>query len=53
MYRNNDVEVEIDLIHKNINALLDLRFVSHDVKEVQRIDEELRGHTQRLFILEA
>lgn len=53
IYRNNDVELEIDRIHKSINALLDLRIVTQDSHEVGRIDGELRQHTRRLFVLEA
>ncbi|GGH33618.1 non-ribosomal peptide synthetase module [Paenibacillus segetis] len=53
IYRNNDVELEIEAIHKSINALLDLRIVTQDSNEVVRIDGELRQHTRRLFVLEA
>jgi hypothetical protein len=53
IYRNNDVELEIEAIHKSINALLDLRIVTQDSDEVVRIDGELRQHTRRLFVLEA
>ncbi|WP_055105571.1 hypothetical protein [Paenibacillus ihumii] len=53
IYRNNDVEREIEQIHREVNALLDQRFVAQDTAAVQRIDSELRKHTRRLFVLEA
>ncbi|GIP60738.1 non-ribosomal peptide synthetase module [Paenibacillus woosongensis] len=53
IYRNNDVEREIEQIHREVNVLLDQRFVAEDAKVVQRIDSELRKHTRRLFVLEA
>lgn len=53
IYRSNDVEMEISGIHRSINALLDLRFVTQDAAEVDAIDGQLRQHSRRLFILEA
>ncbi|MFD1178687.1 non-ribosomal peptide synthetase module [Paenibacillus puldeungensis] len=53
IYRSNDVEMEIARIHKSINCLLDERFVVQDAKEVERIDDELRNCSRRLFVLEA
>ncbi|MNC40784.1 hypothetical protein D3C75_895170 [compost metagenome] len=53
IFRNNDVEQEIALIQKSINALLDLRFVTNDHAKVNEIDDELRQNTRRLFVLEA
>ncbi|MOA34841.1 hypothetical protein D3C78_1562500 [compost metagenome] len=53
IFRSNDVEQEIALIQKSINALLDLRFVTNDHATVSGIDDELRQHTRRLFVLEA
>lgn len=53
IYRSNDVELEIAGIHRSINTLLDLRFVTQDSAEVDAIDGQLRQHSRRLFILEA
>lgn len=53
IYRNNDVEREIEQIHREVNVLLDQRFVAQDSAALQRIDGELRKHTRRLFVLEA
>ncbi|WP_059049622.1 hypothetical protein [Paenibacillus senegalimassiliensis] len=53
VYRNNDIETEISGIQKRINALLDSRFVSRDALETDRIDDELRNCSRRLFALEA
>lgn len=53
VFRNNDVEQEIVMIQKNINSLLDLRFVSGDISQITQIDDELRQHSRRLFVLEA
>ncbi|AZK46477.1 non-ribosomal peptide synthetase module [Paenibacillus lentus] len=53
IYRNNDVEREIEQIHREVNVLLDQRFVAQDSTALQRIDGELRKHTRRLFVLEA
>ncbi|MNJ29688.1 hypothetical protein [Paenibacillus fonticola] len=53
IYRNNDVEQEIEKIHRDVNSLLDRRFVAQDSAAVKQIDEQLRKHTRRLFILEA
>ncbi|MBQ4900585.1 non-ribosomal peptide synthetase module [Paenibacillus sp. Marseille-P2973] len=53
IYRNNDVEREIEYIHGSINTLLDKRIIANDPDAVNRIDDELRGHTRRLFALEA
>lgn len=53
IYRNNDVEREIESIHGSINTLLDKRIIAKDPEAVNRIDDELRGHTRRLFALEA
>lgn len=53
IYRNNDVEREIDSIHITINALLDQRIAASDNETVNRIDDELRGCSRRLFVLEA
>lgn len=52
IYRNNDIELEIARIRKNINSLLDQRFVA-DEADVERIDNELRQCSRRLFVLEA
>lgn len=52
IYRNNDVELEIARIRKDINALLDKRFIAGEA-DVDRIDDELRHCSRRLFILEA
>lgn len=53
IYRNNDVEREIESIHSRINALLDQRIVAKEAASVTAIDDELRGYTRRLFVLEA
>lgn len=53
IYRSNDVEMEIVRIRKSINGLLDERFVAQDTNEVERIDDELRNCSRRLFVLEA
>lgn len=53
IYKNNDVEREIASIHSTINALLDRRIVADDTETVNRIDDELRGCSRRLFVLEA
>lgn len=53
IYRNNDVEREIEYIHGSINILLDKRIIANDPDAVNLIDDELRGHTRRLFALEA
>ncbi|GIO87154.1 hypothetical protein J25TS5_40860 [Paenibacillus faecis] len=53
IYRNNDVEREIENIHSRINALLDQRIVAKEAASVTAIDDELRGYTRRLFVLEA
>lgn len=53
IYRNNDVEREIENIHARINALLDQRIVAKEAASVTAIDDELRGYTRRLFVLEA
>ncbi|MNJ77524.1 hypothetical protein D3C77_750440 [compost metagenome] len=53
VFHNNDVEQEIARIHKNINSLLDLRFVTGDIARMTQIDDELRQHSRRLFVLEA
>ncbi|WP_334076033.1 MULTISPECIES: non-ribosomal peptide synthetase module [Paenibacillus] len=53
IYRNNDVEREIEGIHTRINTLLDQRIVAKDAASVTAIDDELRGFTRRLFVLEA
>ncbi|MOA09578.1 hypothetical protein D3C78_1294190 [compost metagenome] len=53
IFRSNDVEQEIASIQKSINALLDLRFVTNNLARVTEIDDELRQHTRRLFVLEA
>lgn len=53
LYRNNDVEREIEAIHTNINTLLDKRIIAVDPAVVASIDDELRGCTRRLFALEA
>jgi len=53
IYRNNDVEREIESIHARINALLDQRIVAKEAASVTAIDDELRGYTRRLFVLEA
>lgn len=52
IYRNNDIELEIARIRKEINALLDQRFIA-DEADVERIDNELRQCSRRLFVLEA
>ncbi|MCH1641636.1 non-ribosomal peptide synthetase module [Paenibacillus timonensis] len=52
IYRNNDVELEIARIRKDINALLDKRFIAGEA-DVDRIDDELRHCSRRLFVLEA
>ncbi|EOS58583.1 MULTISPECIES: hypothetical protein [Paenibacillus] len=52
IYRNNDIELEIARIRKDINALLDQRFIA-DEADVERIDNELRQCSRRLFVLEA
>ncbi|MED4956853.1 MULTISPECIES: non-ribosomal peptide synthetase module [Paenibacillus] len=53
IYRSNEAEIEIDRIRRNINALLDARFIAQDAGEVERIDAELRDCSRRLFVLEA
>lgn len=53
VFHNNDVEQEIVMIHKNINSLLDLRFVSGNRDQITQIDDELRQYSRRLFVLEA
>ncbi|WP_410771862.1 non-ribosomal peptide synthetase module [Fontibacillus sp. BL9] len=53
IYRNNDVEREIESIHVSINTLLDKRIIAMDPEAVNLIDDELRGCTRRLFVLEA
>jgi len=52
VYRNNDVELEIARIRKDVNALLDQRFIASEA-DVDRIDDELRHCSRRLFVLEA
>lgn len=52
IYRNNDVELEIARIRKDINALLDERFIAGEA-DVECIDDKLRHCTRRLFVLEA
>lgn len=52
VYRNNDVELEIARIRKDVNALLDQRFIASGA-DVDRIDDELRHCSRRLFVLEA
>ncbi|MDU4697043.1 MULTISPECIES: hypothetical protein [Paenibacillus] len=52
IYRNNDVELEIERIRKDINGLLDQRFIANET-DVDRIDDELRNCSRRLFVLEA
>ncbi|MNP78539.1 hypothetical protein D3C76_1761770 [compost metagenome] len=52
IYRNNDVELEIARIRKDINALLDKPFIAGEA-DVDRIDDELRHCSRRLFVLEA
>ncbi|WP_178021162.1 non-ribosomal peptide synthetase module [uncultured Paenibacillus sp.] len=52
IYRNNDVELEITRIRKDINALLDERFIAGEA-DVDRIDDQLRHCSRRLFVLEA
>lgn len=53
VFHNNDIEQEIAMIHKSINSLLDLRFVSGDPDQVTQIDDKLRQYSRRLFVLEA
>ncbi|MCM3041914.1 non-ribosomal peptide synthetase module [Paenibacillus motobuensis] len=53
LYHNNDVEQEISGIQESINALLDSRFVTNDPVVVNQIDDQLREHSRRLFVLEA
>ncbi|MEF2968002.1 non-ribosomal peptide synthetase module [Paenibacillus sp. M1] len=53
IYRNNDVEREIERIHGSINTLLDKRIIAEDPEAVTLIDDELRECTRRLFVLEA
>ncbi|WP_270164680.1 non-ribosomal peptide synthetase module [Paenibacillus sp. SYP-B4298] len=47
------VEQEIALIHNAINELLDLRNQAKQTNEIAAIDERLREHTRKLFVLEA
>ncbi len=53
IYRNNDVEREIESIHVTINNLLDRRLAISDPKAVDEIDDGLRDCTRQLFVLEA
>ncbi|MCM3700391.1 non-ribosomal peptide synthetase module [Paenibacillus macerans] len=53
IYRNEAIEQEIESIHTRINQLLDQRFVASQPKVLDRIDDELRNCSRRLFALEA
>ncbi|GIO39850.1 hypothetical protein J41TS12_47110 [Paenibacillus antibioticophila] len=53
IYRSEAIEQEIESIHTRINQLLDQRFVASQPKVLDRIDDELRNCSRRLFALEA
>lgn len=53
LYRNRQVEMEIERIQDAIDELLDLRNQCTAPGEKQAVDERLRQYTKRLFILEA
>ncbi|GGF89333.1 non-ribosomal peptide synthetase module [Paenibacillus aceti] len=53
MFHSDEVEREISGIQESINTLLDSRFVTNDSAVVDQIDDQLREHSRRLFVLEA
>jgi hypothetical protein len=53
LFLKKEVEREIEGVHDQINRLLDLRNLLHDVDIRSQIDGRLSKLTQRLFMLEA
>lgn len=53
MFQKREVEQEIEMIHDQINHLLDLRNMLQAKEEHQQIDIRLNELTHRLFVLEA
>ncbi|WP_199618452.1 non-ribosomal peptide synthetase module [Paenibacillus alkalitolerans] len=53
VFRNRNVEIQIQVAQLEIDDLLDRRNKSRDDTELKRIDGELSRLTRRLFVLEA
>ncbi|WNR45819.1 non-ribosomal peptide synthetase module [Paenibacillus roseipurpureus] len=53
LFQKQEVEQEIEMIHDQINHLLDVRNMLHEREEHQQIDIRLSELTHRLFVLEA
>lgn len=53
LYRNRQVEREIERIQEAVDELLDLRNQCAGYEEKRAIDDRLRKYTRQLFVLEA
>jgi len=52
-FNNTEIEFSIVLLQKGVDELLDLRNQCSEADQVALIDERLREHTHKLFVLEA
>lgn len=53
LFKRQEIEHEIEMIHDQINHLLDVRNMLHEPQEHEQVDVRLQELTHRLFVLEA